>query len=175
MTGRNGHHLDTILEHTGRNPAKNFGIVNPPVYHASTVIFPTLKALLETRADRASGAFEGITYGREGTPTTRAFEEAITELEGGYRAVTLPCGLGAIASSLMAFLKAGDHLLMPDQLYGPARHFCDDVLTKFAIEVTYYDGVIGAGFNSEEMWPVNHDERGRRIYRELWADRADRK
>jgi hypothetical protein len=61
MTGRNGHHLDTILEHTGRDPAKNFGIVNPPVYHASTVIFPTLKALLETRADRASGAFEGIT------------------------------------------------------------------------------------------------------------------
>jgi cysteine-S-conjugate beta-lyase len=57
--------------------------------------------------------------------------------------VTLPCGLGAIASSLMAFLKAGDHLLMPDQLYGPARQFCDDVLSKFAIEVTYYDGVIG--------------------------------
>ena len=143
MTGRNGHHLDTILEHTGRDPARNFGIVNPPVYHASTVIFPTLKTLLETRADRASGAFEGITYGREGTPTTHAFEEAITELEGGYRAVTLPCGLGAIASSLMAFLKAGDHLLMPDQLYGPARQFCDDVLSKFAIEVTYYDGVIG--------------------------------
>ncbi len=143
MTGRNGHHLDTILEHTGRDPARNFGIVNPPVYHASTVIFPTLKTLLETRADRASGAFEGITYGREGTPTTHAFEEAITELEGGYRAVTLPCGLGAIASSLMAFLKAGDHLLMPDQLYGPARQLCDDVLSKFAIEVTYYDGVIG--------------------------------
>jgi cystathionine beta-lyase/cystathionine gamma-synthase len=75
----------------------------------------------------ASGAFEGITYGREGTPTTRAFEEAITQLEGGYRAVTLPCGLGAIAFSLMAFLKAGDHLLMPDQLYAPARQFCDDV------------------------------------------------
>jgi len=145
MTGRNGHHMDTILEHTGRDPAKNFGIVNPPVYHASTVLFPTLKTLLETRADRASGAFEGITYGREGTPTTRAFEEAITELEGGYRAVTLPCGLGAIASSLMAFLKTGDHLLMPDQLYGPARQFCDDVLAKFGVEVTYYDGVIAGG------------------------------
>ena len=142
MTGRNGHHMDTILEHTGRDPAKNFGIVNPPVYHASTVIFPSLKTLLETRVDRASGAFEGITYGREGTPTTRAFEEAITQLEGGYRAVTLPCGLGAIATSLMAFLKSGDHLLMPDQLYAPARQFCDDVLAKFGVEVTYYDGVI---------------------------------
>jgi cystathionine beta-lyase len=144
MTRRQGHHLDTVLEHSGRDPGKNFGIVNPPVYHASTVIFPSLATLIATRADRASGAFEGTTYGREGTPTTRAFEDAITELEGGYRAVTLPCGLGAIAASLMAFLKAGDHLLMPDQLYGPARQFCDDVLAKFGVEVTYYDGTIGA-------------------------------
>jgi len=148
MTRRNGLHPDTILEHVGRDPAKNFGIVNPPVYHASTVIFPSLKTLLETRVDRASGAFEGITYGREGTPTTRAFEEAITQLEGGYRAVTLPCGLGAIASSLMAFLKAGDHLLMPDQLYAPARQFCDDVLAKFGVEVTYYDGNVGDGIRA---------------------------
>ena len=148
MTRRNGLHPDTILEHVGRDPAKNFGIVNPPVYHASTVIFPSLKTLLETRVDRASGAFEGITYGREGTPTTRAFEEAITQLEGGYRAVTLPCGLGAIASSLMAFLKAGDHLLMPDQLYAPARQFCDDVLAKFGVEVTYYDGTVGDGIRA---------------------------
>jgi cystathionine beta-lyase len=145
MILKNGHHVDTVLEHTGRDPANNFGIVNPPVYHASTILFPSLEALLETRIDRASGAFEGITYGREGTPTTRAFEQAITDLEGGYRAVTLPCGLGAIATSLMAFLKAGDHLLMPDQLYGPARQFCDDVLAKFGVEVTYYDGTIGAG------------------------------
>lgn len=145
MTRKNDFHPDTILEQVGRDPAKNFGIVNPPVYHASTVIFPSLKTLLETRVDRASGAFEGITYGREGTPTTRAFEEAITQLEGGYRAVTLPCGLGAIATSLMAFLKSGDHLLMPDQLYAPARQFCDDVLAKFGVEVTYYDGVIAGG------------------------------
>ena len=137
--------VGTTLGHAGRDPAKNFGIVNPPVYHASTIIFPTLDVLLETRRDRASGAYEGITYGREGTPTTRAFEEAITALEGGYRAVTFPCGLAAIATSLMAFLKAGDHLLMPDQLYGPARAFCDEVLTKFGVEVTYYDGTIGAG------------------------------
>ena len=134
--------LATTFGHAGRDPFKNFGIVNPPVYHASTILFPTLEVLLETRRDRASGAYEGITYGREGTPTTRAFEDAITALEGGYRAVTFPCGLGAIASSLLAFLKAGDHLLMPDQLYGPARAFCDDVLVKFGVDVTYYDGQI---------------------------------
>jgi cystathionine beta-lyase len=142
------HRIDTVLEHAGRDPAGNHGIVNPPVYHASTVIFSSLEALLETRRDRASGAYEGITYGREGTPTTRAFEDALTRLEGGYRAVTLPCGLGAIASSLMAFLQAGDHLLMPDQLYGPARAFCDDVLKKFGVDITYYDGTIGAGIDA---------------------------
>jgi cysteine-S-conjugate beta-lyase len=145
---RKDHRTDTVLEHAGRDPASNYGVVNPPVYHASTIIFPTLEVLLETRRDRASGAFEGITYGREGTPTTRAFEEAVAALEGGYRAVTLPCGLGAIATSLMAFLKAGDHLLMPDQLYGPARQFCDDVLSKFGVDVTYYDGAISAGIAS---------------------------
>ena len=100
---RNRRRFATMLGHAGRDPAKNFGIVNPPVYHASTVLFPTLDALLETRRDRASGAYEGITYGREGTPTTRAFEEAITTLEGGYRAVTFPCGLAAIASSSWRF------------------------------------------------------------------------
>lgn len=137
--------IGTVIGHAGRDPAKNFGVVNPPVYHASTIVFPTLEALLETRRDRASWAFEGITYGREGTPTTRSFEEAITALEGGYRAITFPCGLGAIAASLMAFLGAGDHLLMPDQLYGPARAFCDEVLTKFGVAVTYYDGTIASG------------------------------
>lgn len=137
--------IDTVIGHAGNHPERNFGVVNPPVYHASTIIFPTLQVLLETRRDRDSGAYEGITYGREGTPTTRAFEEAITELEGGYRAVTLPCGLAAIAATLMSFLKAGDHLLMPDQLYGPARAFCNDVLKKFGVEVTFYDGRVGAG------------------------------
>jgi cystathionine beta-lyase len=138
------HRRDTVIGHAGNHPEKNFGVVNPPVYHASTIIFPTLDVLLETRRDRDSGAYEGITYGREGTPTTRAFEEAITKLEGGYRAVTLPCGLAAIASSLFAFLKTGDHLLMPDQLYGPARSFCNSVLSKFGVDITFYDGRIGA-------------------------------
>jgi cystathionine beta-lyase len=139
---------DTVIGHAGNHPERNFGVVNPPVYHASTIVFPTLEVLKETRRDRDSGAYEGITYGREGTPTTRAFEEAITALEGGYRAVTLPCGLAAIAATLFSFLEAGDHLLMPDQLYGPARSFCETVLKKFGVEVTYYDGRIGSGITA---------------------------
>src|SRR4051812_4493804 len=139
---------DTLVGHVGRNPAAYHGTVNTPVYHTSTVIFGSLAELLETRRDRASGAFVGYTYGREGTPTTRAFEDAVTALEGGYRAVTAPCGLGAIAASLTAFLSAGDHLLMVDCVYGPARQFCDDFLTRFGVEVTYYDPLVGAGIEA---------------------------
>ena len=139
---------DTVALHAGRDPDGNHGVVNPPVYHCSTVIFPTLETLLETRRDRASGAYVGFTYGREGTPTTRAFEDAITALEGGYRAVVTSCGLGAIAASLTAFLKAGDHLLIVDSLYGPARAFCEDFLKKFGVEVTYYEPSAGAGIEA---------------------------
>jgi cystathionine beta-lyase len=139
---------DTLALHAGRDPDRNHGVVNPPVYHCSTVIFPTVETLLETRRDRASGAYVGFTYGREGTPTTRAFEDAITALEGGYRAVVTSCGLGAIAASLTAFLKAGDHLLIVDSLYGPARAFCEDFLKKFGVEVTYYEPSVGASIEA---------------------------
>lgn len=134
--------------HAGRDPAANFGVVNPPVYHCSTVLFDSVDQLLETRRDRASGAYVGFTYGREGTATTRAFEDAITLLEGGYRAVTTSCGLGAICAALTAFLSAGDHLLIVDSLYGPARAFCEEFLKKFGVEVTYYRPSIGAGIEA---------------------------
>ncbi|WP_241911844.1 cystathionine beta-lyase [Telmatospirillum siberiense] len=134
---------ETVLLHAGRHPEDNYGIVNPPVYHTSTVLFRSVEELLETRVDRASGAFEKFTYGREGTPTTRALEDAVTALEGGYRAVVTSCGLGAIAASLTAFLNAGDHLLIVDSVYGPARHFCEDFLSRFGVEVTFFDPLIG--------------------------------
>ena len=136
---------DTQIVHLGRDPEAYHGIVNPPVYHASTFIFKSVEQLLETRRDRASGAFEQFTYGREGTPTTRALEDAVTQLEGGYRAVVASCGLGAICAALTAFLSAGDHLLIVDSLYGPVRQFCDEFLKKFGVAVTYYDPLIGAG------------------------------
>lgn len=136
---------DTSIVHAGRHPEDYHGVVNPPVYHASTFLFSSVKEVIETRKERAEGAFEGFTYGREGTPTTRALEEAICVLEGGYRGVVTSCGLGAIAASLTAFLAGGDHLLIVDSLYGPAREFCDSFLKKFGVEVTYFDPLIGAG------------------------------
>jgi len=132
---------DTILSHAGRNPSANHGIINPPVYHCSTVVSPTLDALENN--DR--NPFTGVNYGRIGTPTSFAFEDAVAELEGGYRAVTASSGLGAITTALMAFAKAGDHILITDSVYGPTRRFCMHTLTAFGVEVEFYDPLIGDG------------------------------
>jgi cystathionine beta-lyase len=125
----------------GRDPFANFGIVNPPVYHASTVLFPTVAEM--DRIGRAP--FDHVYYGRHGTPTTFAFEKAVAELEGGYRAIATGSGLAAIAASLMAFLRAGDHLLMVDSAYSPTRKLCDGLLKGFGVDTTYYDPLIGGG------------------------------
>ncbi len=129
---------DTLLTHAGRDPHANHGIVNPPVYHASTVLFPTLDAYLEMGKAR-------VRYGRRGTPTTFALEDAVAELEGGAGAIATPSGLAAITTVLLACLKAGDHLLMTDSAYQPTRHFCDTTLKRFGVETEYYDPLIGAG------------------------------
>ena len=133
---------ETRIVNAGRDPGSNYGIVNPPVYHASTVIFPTVAALESSE----NSPFEGVRYGRYGTPTTQAFEVAVAALEGGDRCVSLPSGLAAIACALIAFLKSGDHVLVSDNVYGPTRaRLCDGVLKDFGVETTYYDPMIGAG------------------------------
>lgn len=132
---------DTVLAHAGRNPKANHGIVNPPVYHASTVIFPTVKAMEESQASPIGR----IHYGRYGTPTTMALEEAVAALEGGDKAISVPSGLSAIACTLQALLKAGDHALITDSAYFPTRKLCNGLLAGWGVEVTYYDPMIGGG------------------------------
>lgn len=127
----------TRLVHAGREPARQHGFVNTPIYRGSTVIFPTMAAL--------EANDQAFTYGRLGTPTVRALEAAIAELEGGHRTLMTPSGLSAIATSLLAFLAAGDELLIVDSVYRPARRFCDNVLARLGVTVTYYDPLIGAG------------------------------
>jgi len=134
---------DTLLAHTGGKPADRHGAVNPPVYRASTILFPTVAKWEESR-DPAK-RFQLLRYGQLGTPTTFALEEAIATLEGGYRTALLPSGLSAVTVSLQALLSHGDHLLMVDTTYAPTRHFCDAVLTRSGITTTYYDPLVGAG------------------------------
>jgi cystathionine beta-lyase len=132
---------ETLITTAGRRPEENHGIVNPPVYHASTVVYPSVKAHDEARHNK----FEGVQYGRLGTPTTFAFEEAVAALEGGYRTVSVSSGLNALTTAVLAVVKAGDHVLVSDSVYGPLRAFCTDMLSRFGVEVTYYDPLIGAG------------------------------
>ncbi|MDE2446963.1 MAG: cystathionine beta-lyase [Alphaproteobacteria bacterium] len=117
------------------------GMVNPAVYHASTIVFPDVAAL-NNRANQP------YSYGRYGTPTSRALETAIAELEGGYKCKVSPSGLSAISCALLSFLKAGDHLLMVDTAYFPTRKLCDTLLKGLGIETTYYDPLIGKAITS---------------------------
>jgi cystathionine beta-lyase len=123
----------------GRDPAANHGFVNPPVHHVSTVLYPTAEDFLARRAR--------YLYGRRGTPTSEALEDALRALEGPDCAgvALLPSGLAAISTALLAVLKAGDHLLVTDSVYQPTRKFCDGMLKRYGVTVTYYDPLIGAG------------------------------
>lgn len=140
---KDGQRIDTRLAHLGGTPADQHGAVNPPVYRASTILFPTVAEYEASRVHEKR--FDVIRYGQLGTPTTFALEEAIAGLEGGYRSMLLPSGLAAVTVTLQALLRSGDHLLMVDTAYGPTRHFCDQVLSRFGVETTYYDPLIGAG------------------------------
>ena len=130
----------TQAAHLGRDPRQFLGAVNTPVFRASTMIFPTV-ADLEAAAH---GTHPGITYGLHGLPTVRDFQSAIAELEGGDAAFAVPSGLTATTLPLLALLRAGDHLLVTDSVYGPTRRFCDLHLTRFGIDVEYYDPLAGA-------------------------------
>jgi len=132
---------DTLLAHAGRDPERYQGMVNTPVFRASTVLHPDLESYEAPRDED----YQRISYGRNGTPTTRALEEAVARLEGGYHAVAVPSGLAAILASLCAFVKNGDHLLVVDSVYGPTRNFCNARLKPNGVDVEYYDPLIGAG------------------------------
>ena len=132
---------NTLISTAGRNPKKNNGFVNPPVYRGSTILSATLEEYKNKREKRWE--IGNYTYGRQGTPTHDSFEIAISALTGGDRSVAMSSGVAAINAALLAFLKSGDHVLMVDTVYGPTRKFCDNFLARFGVETTYYDPLIG--------------------------------
>lgn len=132
---------DTLLTQTGRNPGAYAGYVNPPLYRGSTIIANSFEAWeAAKKTDNPYG-----NYGRFGSPTIRAFEAAIAELEGGHACHVFPSGLSACTHTLMALLKTGDHVLITDNVYGPTRSFADSMLGRFGITVEYFDPALGAG------------------------------
>ena len=133
---------ETTLVTAGRDTEAQKGFVNPPVVHGSTVLYPTADDLHAHR-----GEFQ---YGRHGTPTTRALQEALMALEGPQCAGVglAPSGLSAITTTLLAVLNAGDHLLVCDNAYRPTRNFCNGLLSRYGVETTYFDPLIGAGITA---------------------------
>ena len=146
----------TRFTHAGRDPFAHHGILNPPVYHASTIASPTLADWL----DRERSRFDRYTYGRIGTPTSDAFEQPLAELDGGAGAVAVSSGLAAVTTALLAVVRAGDRILISDSVYGPTRRFAVDGLARLGVETTFYDPHIGAGIDRLI------DERTRAVYLE---------
>ena len=134
---------ETRLVHAGRDPDRDGGIVNPPVSRASTVLYPTLEAF--ARRGDGDARYRAVRYGAYGTANTLALADALAELEGGAGTVVTSTGLSAVTLALTALLGQGDHLLMTDSAYAPTRAFCDEVLTRYGVETTYYDPLVGAG------------------------------
>jgi len=138
---------ETTVVHSGLHPERHQGAVNPPVFHASTILSETVE---EFRRRRKNWIIEqpGTYYGRFGTPTIESLQEAIAALEGGHRSVVYPSGLAACAGALLAFLSAGDHLLMSDTVYGPTRNFAKGLLKRFGVSTTFFDPLAGASIES---------------------------
>lgn len=127
----------TRVTRLGRDEALSNGLVSIPPYRGSTVLFNTVADLQQASGHRA--------YGRWGTPTNRALEAALAELEDGANAMLTPSGLSAITVALLASVKPGDHILMTDSVYPPTRSFCETVLKTMGVSTTYYPPLIGAG------------------------------
>jgi cystathionine beta-lyase len=130
----------TRMSHAGRAGTRAHGFVNPPVHRGSTVLMPSAQA----RRDFAKDRFNRVmTYGTAGGPTHYALEDVICEIEGGTRCVLVGTGLAAVTAPLMAYLKTGDHCLMPDSVYGPARNIANGLLAGYGVSTTFYDPTIG--------------------------------
>ena len=131
--------IETALVHTGRKDVKEYGFVNPKLVRGSTVLYPDMA----TKRRIGKRVLEPVDiYGTCGNETHFALEHAIAEIEGGTHAQVVSSGLAAVTTPLLAYLKAGDHVLMPDSVYGPTRSFCDGRLRGFGVATDYYDPMI---------------------------------
>jgi cystathionine beta-lyase len=136
---KNSCDINTTLAHQRRGEEKPGRFVTTPIYNASTILFETV----EDYEGAFTGKFSGHTYGRNGTPTSESLEIALADIDGADKAFTFSSGIAAIGCALKSQLKAGDHLLITDSVYGPARQFCNQELARFGVEITYYNPMIG--------------------------------
>ena len=130
---------NTRLVTAGRRKAWTQGIVNPPVWRASTHLFDSVGALREA----GKRPNDGLYYGRRGAPTQWALADALTALEPGATGTTLhPSGAAAVACALLAVAGPGDEIVMVDSAYEPTRAFCDGFLPRIGVTTRYYDPLV---------------------------------
>ena len=136
---------DTKLSRAGTDSDGNSGILNPPVYRASTIHFPTIEAF-DSRFERR---FDDVVYGSYGTPTTKALEAAVTEIENGSRSIVLASGTAGITLSFMACLKPGDHVLVTDSAYKSTRTLCETLMARLGVEASYFRPDAGSAIEDD--------------------------
>lgn len=132
--------LPTKLVHAGRKQRYTQGAVNSVIQRASSLVFDTLAAKKEAAENRTNGA---LFYGRRGTLTHFALQDAMIEIEGGAGCYLYPCGAAAIANSILAFVKTGDHILVSEASYEPTQEFCEHILKDMGVETDYFSPLIG--------------------------------
>ncbi|ANS83926.1 Cystathionine beta-lyase [Vibrio scophthalmi] len=138
MTSKN---IETQLVNAGRKSRYLQGSVNPVIQRASSLVFDSVQQKKHATANRAKGE---LFYGRRGTLTHFALQDAMCELEGGAGCYLYPCGAAAVSNAILAFVESGDHVIMTGAAYEPTQDFCNIVLKGMGIETTYYDPTIGA-------------------------------
>ncbi|AKA38268.1 cystathionine beta-lyase [Yersinia ruckeri] len=140
MASMSSKKLETALVNAGRSKRFTQGSVNPVIQRASSLVFDSVKAKKYATIHRGKNE---LFYGRRGTLTHFSLQEAMTELEGGAGCVLYPCGAAAISNAILAFISAGDHVLMTGSAYEPAQSLCDKILTRMQVSTTYFDPLIG--------------------------------
>ena len=133
----------SILVHAGQSAAQAHRPVNMPVHRASTIIASTLEGYEAN--ERGDNMFKNVCYGALGTQNAFALCDAVNQLEQGAGSMVTSSGLAACTQSVLCFVGAGDHVLMPDSVYGPLRMFCETILPRFGVETTFYDPLVGEG------------------------------
>lgn len=133
--------ISDALVHLGRDRGGDGRPVNLQIFQGSTMLFDTLAAFEVARDSRYTHGT--LYYGRYGNAASIELERAIAELEGAAGCISLSSGLTAVTMALTGAAKAGSHILVADNVYGPTRAFCDSVLTRYGVEVSYFDSMAG--------------------------------
>jgi cysteine-S-conjugate beta-lyase len=150
MSGARPRRPNTRLVRAGRAEVPGYDFVNPPLVRGSTVLHADVADMQRRFARRQAGDdAPPVAYGIYGSPTHHAFYDALNELEGGHFSWAFPSGLAACTIAIQAFVRQGDHVLVPDSVYGPTRRFCRDTLARFGVDTTFYDPCLGGALEAQ--------------------------